>query len=272
MREYLEPFRSDERPEATELSADCGASGKMVGGKRIRGKGRLYMGTLKIFQGPAWEQMAGRMIGAMRDLTTTHVNEFIRVNAGGVAVGGRAVVLPSPQEPHLASLPAKMVELGADYLGDEMVRVDPVLSRAHASPLPLLVDVRDLDLFPGLSRVHGGRVRRDIEKLGANSPRRPVSLTELGGRASPPAPIGAVVFPSFDPDGVTKLEPIGRAEAVFRFFRALSNGHVWRDRALLFARDLLQGTRCMKLSVRSIPEAAEVLLDSPPTSPKEVVS
>lgn len=272
MRGYLGPFRSEERPDATELSADCGASGTMVGGKRIRGKGRLYMGTLKIFQGPSWEQMAGRLIGAMRDMTTAHLNEFIRVGAGGVGVDGGALLLPSPPEPHLAALVAKLVGLGADYLGDQTVRIDPVLRRAHASPLPLLVDVRDLELFPELNRDHGARVRRDIEKLGANSPRRPVSLSELGGRASPPIPISTVVFPSFDPDGATQLQPIGRAEALVLLFRALLNGHVWRDRALVFARDLLQGTACMQLSVRSIPEAAEALLDAAPRSLTEVVS
>lgn len=244
----------------------------MVGGKRIRGKGRLYMGTLKIFQGPSWEEMAGRMIGAMRDMSTAHLNEFMRVRAGGVGVGGGALLLPSPPEPHLAALVANLVERGADYLGDEIVRVDPVLRRAHPSPLPLLVDVRDLELFPKLSRVHRGRVRRDIERLGANTPRRPVSLSELDGRASPPVPIRAVVFPTFEPDGVSQLQPIGSAEALVRLFRSLLNGHVWRDRALLFARDLLQGMECMKLSVRSIPEAADVLLDSPAVSLTEVVS
>jgi len=272
VRSYLGPFRSDERPEATELSADCGMSGTMVGGNRIRGKGRLYMGTLKIFQGPAWEQMAGRLIGAIRDLTTTHLNEFIRVRAGGVGVTGGALIMPSPPEPRLAALVAKLVGLGADYIGDEMVRIDPVFHHVHPSPLPLLVDVRDLELFPELSRVHGGRVRRDIEKLGADSPRRPVSITELGGKTSPPVPIRAIVFPSFDPDSVTQLQPIGRAEAAYRFLRALLNGYVWRDRALLFARDLFQATPCMQLNVRSIPEAAEVLIASKAMSPTEVVS
>lgn len=243
----------------------------MVGGKRIRGKGRLYMGTLKIFQGPSWEQMAGRLIGAMRDASTEHQNEFIRVGSGGVVVNGGALLLPSSPQPQLATLVAKLVGLGADYLGDQMVKIDPVLRRAHAFPLPLLVDVRDLDLFPNLNRDHAGRVR-DSEKLGARPPRRPISLTELGGRASPPVAIRGVVFPSFDSEGVTRLQPIGKAEALVRLFRTLLNGHVWRDRALVFARDLLQSVPCMQMSVRSIPEAAEALLDSAPGSLSEVVS
>jgi hypothetical protein len=241
------------------FSADCGRPKALAGGKVLRAVGRLYLGGLKIYEGVVLEEMVGRLIGGVRDLATRHSDEFIRVRAAGVLLNGKALLLPSTPSPHLPSLAGLLVRAGGGYLGDELVRIDPVLRTVHPSPLPLLIDSGDLGLFPELGLPSRRRGRRRMQDLGAKTPRHPVAVEELGGRLSSPAPPGWVVFPTFAPGEGTGLRPIGSAEALFRFTESLLNLHVWTDRAMLMARDLLREVRAAELVVDSVPDAAELL-------------
>lgn len=261
--DHLHEFRVERAADAVNhFSADVGVDTVLPGGKVVRGKSRLYIGALKIFEGTERDEMAGRIVSGVRDLATQHSNEFVRIRAGAVAVGGRALLLPSLPEPHLPALVAAMVRGGAAYLGDELVQIDPVLRNVHGSPLPLLVDTVDLGLFPELGRAPGRRrlaMVRDPAQVGAKTPRRPVRLDQLSGRAAPPTPPGRIVFPSFEPGRPTELREVGRAEALFRLTQAALNLHVWTDRALVVMRDLLESVPVTGLVVGSIPEAASLL-------------
>lgn len=249
----------DRSSEEFLFSADCGRPKALAGGKVLRAVGRLYLGGLKIYEGVVLEEMVGRLIGGVRDLATRHSDEFIRVRAAGVLLDGKALLLPSTPSRHLPSLAGLLVRAGGRYLGDELVRIDPVLRTVHPSPLPLLIDSGDLGLFPELGLPSRRRGRRRMQDLGAKTPRHPVAVEELGGRLSSPAPPGWVVFPTFAPGEGTGLRPIGSAEALFRFTESLLNLHVWTDRAMLMARDLLREVRAAELVVDSVPHAAELL-------------
>jgi hypothetical protein len=258
-----------EGPEHTVYSADCGESRVLPGGKQVRGIANLFLGGLRIFRGGSWEEMAGRLIGSLRDQVTADSNEFIRVRAGGAVLDGRAVMLPSTPEPHLPALVASLVRAGAPYLGDEIVNVDPVLGRLHGISLPLLIDAGDIAHFPEL---RSGRVRsrrREAVDLGAKGPRWPLPLDELGGTEASPTPLGWIVFPSFRPGAPTRFEPMGKSEALFAFTEALLNLHIWTERALTLVQRLLDGAWAGRLVVGSLEEAAHLITTLPSGSLRE---
>jgi hypothetical protein len=228
----------------------------------------LYRGTLSIFRGRDRREMLARLISSARDIATSHSNEFVRIRAGAVSMDGAAVLLPSTPEPHLPALVGLLVESGAAYLGDELVNLDPVLREIHSVSLPLLIDTEDLSLFSGIAGERSGRrrvSRRDEAFSRGLTPRWPVSLEEVGGRDSDPTPIGGIVFPEFRPGAATEITPAGGAEALFRFTQSCLNLNVWRERALILMRELLDTTPTSRLVVGSIPEAAALLQRSAPS-------
>lgn len=263
LRGYLGEFRVERSNASNHFSAEVGVDRELPGGKLVRGKSRLYIGGLKIYEGTEPDEMAGRIISGVRDLATQHSNEFLRIRAGSVELGGRALLLPSTPERHLPGLVGAMVRGGAPYLGDELVRIDPVLSRVHGSPLPLLIDSTDIALFPELGRAPVA-IRRalleDGERLGARNPRRPVRVDELSGRAADPTAPGWVVFPTFKLGGPTGLQELARAEALFKLTQAMLNLHIWTDRAFVVLQDLLATVPTAHLLVGSIPDAADLLV------------
>ncbi|MDQ3957323.1 MAG: hypothetical protein M3273_03270, partial [Actinomycetota bacterium] len=242
------------------FSADCGETRTMAGGKVVHGISRLYSDGMKIFEGRVKDEMAGRLISGVRDLTTQHSNEFVRIRAGGVVVDGAAVLLPSPPQAHLPALTGLLLTRGASHLGDEVVNVDPVLRRAHGVPLPLLIDGFDLPLFPAIRREPTRRrMKGPPEEVQAKTLRRPVTVEQLGATQAPPSPIGALVFPFFEEGGDTRLEPFGGAAALFRFTEATLNLHVWTDRAFVLHRELLESVPVSRLVVGSLEDAADLL-------------
>ena len=257
MRRNLSSFAIEDGTDIRlRFSADCGVQKLLPGGKAVRGTLRLYTGTLLTFMGRLQDEMAGRLVSQMRDRLYSEFNEFVHVRAGGIVLDGGALILPSAPQPHLTALVAALVRSGSEYLGDEIVRVEPVLRRAHAMPLPLLIDSEDVSLFPELGREAGRRSRGQADRR-----RRPVPLAELGGRAADPAEIHWVVFPDFEAGGPTELVTMSESEALFRYAQAVLNLHIWSDRALILGREMLEHARIARLRVGSIPEATDILIE-----------
>ena len=266
VRGYLGPFRVEEGPEDTNFQADCGTPRILPGGLVLRPTANLYLGRLRIYCGRRWEDMAGRLVSGVRDMMTTPANEFFRLRAAGAVVDERALILPSAPNPHLPALAALLARAGAGYLGDEVVYLDPILRRIHGITLPILVDVADLRYFPDLV---GGRFPRPRDTVSgsdepdARAPRRAINVKDLGGHHGSPAPLGWIVFPSFQPGETTRLEPVGSSEALFGLMQAMLNVHVWADRALILFRELVETVPVVRLVVGSLPDAADLLEDLP---------
>jgi hypothetical protein len=247
--------------EAFPFSADLGTDKTLAGGMTLHGKKSLYLGPLLQYRGRDVLEMAGKLIMSMRTEAAFVLNQYVMIRAGAATFGDAAVVLPSGPEPHLPALVGLLLREGAGYLGDEIVKITPVRRKLEGFSLPLLVDSSDISLFPMLQRAPARR-RRGHEYREAETPRYPVSPGELGAVTSDPAPIGWVVFPEFEPGAETRLEPFGGAQAVFRFAQAVLNMNVWRERALLLARDLLDSAAVSRLIVGDMGEAAKLMAAS----------
>lgn len=265
LRHHLAPFEVDGSASHYLFSADCGTSKVLAGGKQIRGKKRLYKHTLTIYHGRSGDEMAGRLISSVRDMVTAFSDQHLRVRAAGIMAGGRGVLLPSVPNPHLPALAAALVRRGGDYVGDEIVYVDPVLRHMRTistvAPLPLLLDTTDLAYFPWLDRTPGREGRtRTSHKPSSATDRVPLALAELGGRPGRAGPVTHLIFPVFDLGGPTMLQRLTRSEAVFGLAAALLNPEIWTDRALLVLRDLAVHAQTHRLVVGSYDEAADLVL------------
>jgi hypothetical protein len=272
VRRYIGHFRVELGPGEgpiveTLFSADCGEDLTLPGGRVTQGKRNLFFSYLRIYHGTLDDEMAGRLIGFARDAAMLLSNEFVRIRAGAVTLDDRAIVMPTLPDPHMPALLGHMVASGAEYLGDEMVNIDPILHGAHGLRLPLLVDSRDLDLFPQIERERrrGRPFKPRSESVRAASPRRPVAPEELGSVYAEPAPTRWLVFPVFEPGADTRLEAFGGAEAIFRGMQSVLNLDVWEDRPLVMLREILESVPVSRLVVGSIPEAARLVVDTAPS-------
>jgi hypothetical protein len=253
------------------FSASVGEDRVLPGGKRTRGVHNLYFGMLRIYRGPYLEEMAARLLSSVRDVLTNGQDQFVLLRAGAVELQGGALVMPTSPDPHRATLTALLALRGARFLGDGVLELDPVLRRIHPSPMPPMVYEADLGLFPGLPKQVVRRRKRADPEREALLPPRPIPLHQLAAeRAEAPVPIRWILFPRFEPGAETTLAPAGGSEILFRFTEAVLNLHVWRDRALLLARELLEGGAVSTLVVGSIPEAADLLMDTAPGLMEEV--
>jgi hypothetical protein len=265
--QYLGPLANPGgTAEHGSYSADLGVEKALPGGKVVRGKRSLYYETLTIYEGRDDHEMVARLVSFFRDRATQLASPFIRIRAASVAFENGAVLLPSLPEPHLPAIAGQLVRSGAGLLGDELVQLDPVLGNVHGTGLPMLIDTEDLVLFPELQR-RPRRRRQPLalpDELRGATPRSPANSSELGGYSAESTALGWVVFPAFELGAVTRLEPVGSAEAVFRGSQALLNLHIWEERALAFLGRVVETIPVSRLIVGSLPEAASLLSTEAP--------
>lgn len=227
----------------------------------VHGLQTLWVQGLRLYRGRDMTEMAGAMVGMIRELVTDVENEFVRLRGGAVAIGDGAVILPTGPETYMPAMVALLLQGGARHLGDEVIKVDPILRRVHPIQLPLLVDVEDLHLLPSIPPTRRSPTARARRRRGV---RRPVRPDGLGSFVSEPTPLRWIVFPELREGSETSLEPVGGAQAVFRLSECCTNLDVWEERGVLFLRDLIESTAVSRLVVGSIPDAAELLLRSVP--------
>jgi hypothetical protein len=251
----------DEGAAVYRFSALVGRDKELAGGKVAYGVSSLYLGPLRIFRGRGHQEMAGRMVSALRDLLVAPENEYVRIRGTGVTHDGAGILVVAPQpEPRMPALAALLVRHGFGYLGDELVKVEPILDTAHPTPLPILVDELDAALFAdaGLDPP-----RRKSHRAEGMTPRRPLPLRALGGSMGEPAPVRWIVFPEFGAER-TSLEATSGAPYLFKLAEATLNMHVWRERALLYHRRLLDSASVSRLAIADVREAASAISAAAP--------
>lgn len=144
----------------------------------------------------------GTLLGRLVTVTTEYAcdtNGVVALHAGGVrAPDGTIVVLPAVSEGGKSTLAAALVQSGWDYLGDEAIGVAPdgtalgFAKRLRLDPESCLL----LDIPREPRGTYDPRVLRD-------------DVRRLGG---PVGPIGAVVFPSYQPGAALHIEPVDPPE------------------------------------------------------------
>ncbi|MGZ6926726.1 MAG: hypothetical protein ACXVJF_08395 [Acidimicrobiia bacterium] len=130
----------------------------------------------------------------------------VRMHAGAVAFGERAVVLPGVMGAGKSTLTAGLVARGAGYLTDEVAAFEPdaVRVRPYAKPISLARPPAPL-----ADRWHPAP---EVAGYLAASGLLPAEV--LGAVCDRPVAVAAIVLPHYEPDAPLSLERLAPADAV----------------------------------------------------------
>lgn len=131
----------------------------------------------------------------------------VRIHAGGVGVGGRAVALPGAMGAGKSTLTAGLVAAGLTYLTDEVVAIDPVGGAVTPYGKPISLGVAPDELV-----VPAWTPEPDARRLLGASGLVPAAV--LGAVGRDPLALGAVVLPNYVRDAPTRIDAVGSAEAL----------------------------------------------------------
>lgn len=139
---------------------------------------------------------------------------FLDIHAGVVGDGRRCILFPAAPGSGKSTLTAALAHAGMQYFSDEVALIED--ESFHIRPMPLAICVKSTGwdvlspLFPELDglRTHRRADGKIVRYLPPPAPRQPVPAEGLPARV--------IVFPRYDPDGATRLEPVAKGEALQR--------------------------------------------------------
>ena len=158
-------------------------------------------------------ELAPLVKAAVWQIAVRNHNFFLDIHAGVVGDGRQCILFPAPPGHGKSMLTAALSKAGMQYFSDEVALIEG--GSFHVSPTPLAICVKSTGwtamsrLFPELSnlRVHHRSDGKDVRYL---PPPPPVAIPAEG------LPARVIVFPSYDPDVVSDLRPVGKGDALKR--------------------------------------------------------
>jgi hypothetical protein len=179
----------------------------------------------------------------------------VTIHAGGVEHDGAGLVFPGGIAAGKTTLVAGLLQTGFGYLTDEAVAVDRDTLLIRPYPKPLSLDPGSWPLFPDLEP-HADLATDDYKSTQWQVPVNAIAPGLLGQ----PCPLRVVVFPQLEVGAESKLEPIGRAEALVELA-----GHTFRfgDRsrdALDVLADAVRAATCYRLTVGRLEDAVALVV------------
>jgi hypothetical protein len=178
----------------------------------------------------------------------------IAIHASAAVWDGRGFLFPAPANSGKTTLVTALLREGAEYVTDEAALLEPLRALVHPYPKPLW-------MAPGAVRAIGGlqeRLRaeyRSLARIRAYVTPRTLGTTVARG----PVGIDLVVFPSYRQGGQTRLEPIGRAEAVVALARNAFDLTRFGEHGILALARLVERARCYTLELGDLGEAVRML-------------
>lgn len=192
---------------------------------------------------------------------TTAVNAhefFLDIHAGVVGDGEKCILLPAAPGSGKSTLTAALVHAGFEYFSDEVALLKGDDFRVEPVPLATCVKHTGVDVYSSIN-ADIGRIAEHLRGDGKRVRYVPPPLER-----TPPQdtarPIGAIVFPKYDPDVPTRLEPIQALEALEALMQECLIVKTRLDSAKV-ARILawVDETPCYRLFTGDLPVAVELI-------------
>jgi hypothetical protein len=208
-----------------------------AGGHELRLDGDYVLGT----------HPAERLVASMiQDVNRRAIGEcdHLTIHAGGVEREGVGLVFPGGIAAGKSTFVAGLLRAGFGYLTDEAVALDRDTLWIRPYPKPVSLDPGSWPLFPELEP------DADLATDDYKAAQWQVPPNAIGpGLLGQSCPIGIVVFPRLEVGAESKLEPVGRAEALVELA-----GHTFRfdDRsrdALDLLAEVVRPAACYRLTV-----------------------
>jgi hypothetical protein len=187
--------------------------------------------------------------------------DFLLLHAGGVVRGGEAILIVAEADVGKSSLVARLLELGLDYLSDELGVIDPADRRAH--PFPKRIS---LDPGPAGARSDDGGANEPADPF-AGLAARYVAPEDLGASIASPSPVRWLVFPSLDRQGPPRLTALPKAEAVRRMAALSFNLYRYAERGVVVLSELADRAEAFGLDGGTIDERADLIAQRFGSSP-----
>jgi hypothetical protein len=197
------------------------------------------------------------------DHLTWHVNrqviatrgDHLLIHAAAASLDGIGVVFPAAMEAGKTTLVAGLVQRGFSYLTDEAAAIDPIALEVHPYPKPLSIDPGSwsvlADLEPPVDEATAPYLATQWQ-VGPEAIRP--------GATSGPVPAPLVVFPRYEPDATTRLEPLRRSEALVAMLGQTFRFHDDGPRALEVLGRFLERADCYRLVNGDLDEACQAVI------------
>jgi hypothetical protein len=191
-------------------------------------------------------------------------SEHLILHAGGVEHDGIGIVFPGAMEAGKTTLAAGLLRAGFGYLTDEGVAIDRQSLRIHPYPKPLSIDRGAWPLFRELEP------KADLATDAYKADQWQVPPTDVRENAlGRPCRIAVIVFPTYDAEADTSVEPLGRAEALVELAKNTFKFDVQGAPALDLLAEIVRAASCYRLTVGNLDAAVVAITELLATSRPE---
>ena len=242
--EYHRLYRNHETPDAS-------ANGFRIDvvARRSRRTGLRHFHILAHGEQTATVRRRDRILphveGAINLLIARHLPDFLQIHASALSLDGMGAVFPGSPGAGKSTLAAALLAHGWDYATDEFALIDP--DDLRLVPYPRALSIKSGSVA-ALSRLGLPIDREATYSTKDKGPIRcldPLRIRPDG--IAQPCPVRLIVFPEYGQGEAPAIEPMSRAEAVFRISRVSFNLLKFRARGIELLTNLVRGARCYRL-------------------------
>ncbi len=195
---------------------------------------------------------------------SSHCPQFLTLHAGVIEKDGQAAILPAPPGSGKSTLCAALVQRGWRLLSDELA----LISRTDGLLVPIARPVnlknRSIDIIRAFEpSAVIGEPAYDTSKGTVAHMRAPA---ESVSRIDEPARPAWVVFPRYESDHPTHLDPIPRGEAFMQLVESAFNYSALGAEGFRVLSDVVGQCDCYQFTYSSLDEAVETFASLRPGS------
>ncbi len=142
----------------------------------------------------------------------------VPLHAGTVAGALGAIVLPGASHSGKTTITTALGAAGHRFVADEVSRLDPDALTVAPYGKPVALRSASVELLaPAIARLRRPGSRFEIDERFV--PPSELSPSTIGGVATHPIAVSAIVFPRYDVDGPHRFAPLGPAETLERLMQ-----------------------------------------------------
>lgn len=193
-----------------------------------------------------------RALGAINRWLCFTAGSLVVVHAAVAARGRSATLLIGESGAGKSTLAAGLTRRGWTYVSDEAAGIDEH-GEVHPYARPIILRGGVWAEFPELT----GRLPFGHERFVADEWHVPPSL--LGPVADTPLPVGTVVFVRHGEDRTTRVQAVGRGEALERMTLQNTNLRFWGQTGMDRLAHVVRHSSCYELDFADLGEAVNAL-------------
>lgn len=216
---------------------------------------RLVCDEQEVRRAETPEALAGDLIHDLNHRVLQRSGDLL-VHAGGVERDGVGIVFPGAMESGKTTITTALSCAGFRYLTDEAVAFDRETLVIRRYPKPLSVDKGAWPLFPGLEP------DAPVASTAYKESQWQVEPGALPTKLGQPCRADLLVFPRYRPGEATRLEPMGRAEALYELAQQTFHFDQQGRRALALLAEIVRAAECHRLVASEIDTAGALVADA----------